>query len=501
MKIPRLFHNPVSYVGALIFALALLVFFFLIILDAVTPHAQAPYASLILFIVVPAFMMSGLALIPIGWLAARRRLRRTGHYWIEQYPVIDLNDRHQRTLLAAVVVGGIFLLFLSAFGSYHAYEATESVAFCGTLCHNVMEPEHTAYLNSPHARVRCVDCHVGPGAEWYVKSKMSGLYQVYAVLLDKYPRPIPVPIHNLRPAQETCEQCHWPEKFFEGQLRRQMHFLSDDENTPWEINLLIKTGGGSPRGGQQGGIHWHMNVENEVTYIATDEQRQQIPWVKLTNRRTGQVTEFMSTESPLTDEQRASGRANTMDCMDCHNRPTHIYRAPANSINVALAAGRIDRTLPAVRRTGMELLTGEYETAEQAAQAIETGLLQFYRDNHPELLESKRESIAAAVAALQNIYRVNFFPRMKVRWDVYPDNIGHMMFPGCFRCHDGLHQSKDGKVISKECSLCHTIEAQGPPDGLKFTNSRNGLEFEHPVDIGTDWLDSPCNDCHTGGPV
>ncbi len=500
MKIPRRFHNPITYVGALVFSLGLFAFFFLLIFEFFSREPSA-YGSLVTFIAVPAVMLGGLSLVPVGWLLARRRERRTGQEWIPRFPILDLNDPHQRTFVGAILVGGVFLLFLSAFGSYQAFEATESVAFCGTLCHTVMEPEHTAYLQSPHARVRCVDCHVGEGAEWYVKSKMSGLYQVYSVLFDKYPRPIEVPIANLRPAQETCEQCHWPEKFFEAQERRQKHFLSDDENTPWEIDLLIKTGGGGVGSGQAGGIHWHMNVQNKIEYIATDRKRQEIPWVRVTDRRSGQVTEYESTQKPLSSEERAKAEIRVMDCMDCHNRPTHIYRAPANSINVALSMGRLDRTLPALKRRGMELLTEDYEDTDSAVTAIDAGLHEFYEEEYPEIARTRKTQIDQAVETLQQIYRSNFFPAMKVRWDAYPDNIGHMMFPGCFRCHDDEHESKDGKVVSKDCTLCHSIEAQGPPDQLKFASDRKGLEFEHPVDIGTDWKDSPCNDCHTGGPV
>jgi nitrate/TMAO reductase-like tetraheme cytochrome c subunit len=491
-------HNPYSYAGGLIAALALLIFFFLIILDALSPSARAPYASLIMFMVVPAIMMFGLALVPLGWIMARRRLRRTGKEWIEKFPVIDFNEPYQRVVVGLVVVAGIFLLFLSAFGSYKAYESTESVGFCGTVCHTPMEPEYTAYSNSAHARVRCVDCHVGPGAEWYVRSKLSGLYQLYAVALNKYPRPIPVPITSLRPAQETCEQCHWPEKFFEGQQIRQVHFLPDEENTRWEIDLLIKTGGGSPNGSRRGGIHWHMNNEHRIDYIATDAQHLQIPWVRSTDRQTGRAIEFMSTQAELTEQQRGASIVRTMDCMDCHNRPTHVYRAPAQLINTALASGTIDASLPEIKATGVQLLTGEYDNTEAALLAISDGLQNFYAEQHPEVAKSKRDAITKAIAELQRMYRLNFFPHMKVRWDTYPDNIGHLMFPGCFRCHDGMHQSKDGAVISKDCRLCHNIMAQGKPGAIAHATTRDGLDFEHPIDIGTAWQDGPCNACHTG---
>jgi len=236
-RLPRLLHNRLSYAGTAIAVLALILFVFLFVLHSFTGAAQAPYAGLIIFIFVPAVLILGLVLVPVGMLVEWRRLRRTGVRSIPRFPIVDLNDASQRNAVAMFAVGSMLLLFLSVFGSFQAYEATESVSFCGTLCHAVMAPEFTAYENSPHARVRCVDCHVGPGADWYVKSKLSGSYQVYAVLFDKYPRPIPAPISSLRPAQQTCEQCHWPKQFFGGQQKKMVHFLPDENNTRWEINL------------------------------------------------------------------------------------------------------------------------------------------------------------------------------------------------------------------------------------------------------------------------
>ena len=241
-----------------------------------------------------------------------------------------------------------------------------------------------------------------------------------------------------------------------------------------------------------------MNIDNLVEYIATDDKRQEIPWVRMTNRKTGKVTEYMSTETPLTDEQKAAATIRTMDCMDCHNRPTHIYRAPRVSVNVAMTNGRIDPTLPAIKRVAVEQLTGDYDSTEAAATAIHDGIMTFYREEHPEVAASRGAAIAAAIAEVQQIYGRNFFPKMKVRWDTYPDNIGHFMFPGCFRCHDGLHQSADGQSISKNCEQCHTILAQGPPDKLAHAQDRGGLTFEHPIDIGTAWEEMLCHQCHTG---
>jgi hypothetical protein len=500
MRFPRLVHNRLSYLGVTIATLALVVFGFLVFLHTVTGAAQAPYAGLVIFVFVPAVLLFGLVLIPIGMFFQWRYWKRTGTVSIPRFPVIDLNDPAYRNATAVFVAGSVLILFLTIFGSFEAYESTESVTFCGALCHQVMRPEYTAYQNSPHARVRCVDCHVGPGADWYVKSKLSGLYQVYAVTFNLYPRPIPVPISSLRPAQQTCEQCHWPKQFFGGQQKQLVHFLPDEQNTRWEVNLMIKTGGGSPATGQTEGIHWHMNIANRVQYIASDEKRQHIPWVRIANLKTGTASTFVSTEAPLSEEDVARANIRTMDCMDCHDRPTHIFRSPSYAVNIALETGKIDAALPFIKKNGVELLAQEYDSTDAAMDAIKEGVTKFYQDKYPELLRTRADAISAAVSTLQEIYRQNFFPRMKVRWDVYPDNIGHLMFSGCYRCHDGLHARADGKVITKDCRACHTILAEGKPEqqALEYSAEPGGLAFQHPEDIGGVWQEMKCNECHTG---
>jgi hypothetical protein len=311
-----------------------------------------------------------------------------------------------------------------------------------------------------------------------------------------YPQPIPTPIKNLRPARETCEQCHWPDKFHGSQERVFDHYMADEQNTRWPIRMLIKTGGGSKEAGIAEGIHWHMNIANRVEYIARDATRQDIPWVRITDTRTGESREYASTDSPLTEEERAGAEVRVMDCMDCHNRPSHIYRSPKYSMNAAMEAGRIDATLPAVKRLGIEVLSAQYPSTADAMRAIEQALTSFYREQHPEVERDRGPAVARAVSEIQQIYRTNQFPEMKVRWDTYADNIGHLVFPGCYRCHDGNHQSPDGTAITHACTACHTIAAQGKPEALEFATSVDGLTFAHPIDIGDAWQVMKCSDCH-----
>lgn len=495
-KLPALVHNVVSYVGTTIAGLAFTAIVFLLIFTTLAPSRPAPYASLVIFVALPAVMIFGLLLIPIGMGIEWRHVRRTGRRSIPRFPVLDFNQAAQFNAFLIFVVVTVILLFLSVFGSYQAFEATESVAFCGTTCHTVMEPEYVTYKNSPHARVRCVDCHVGAGAGWYIRSKISGLYQVYAVTFDKYPRPIPGTIAELRPAQETCEQCHWPAKFFGSQQKRIVHYLNNEENTAWEIRLLLKVGGMEAFGQQGHGIHWHMNIANRIEYIAADEERQQIPWVRVVNKATGESTEYVSTDNPPSADLLATGERRTMDCMDCHNRPSHILRSPNQAMDQAIQAGDIDPTLPAIKQTGVALLKAEYETVPAALTAIETGITAYYNDNHPEVLAKRGGDVKSAIAAMKTIYRKNFFPEMKARWDVYPNNIGHMNFSGCFRCHDGSHKAPDGKLIDTSCTACHVISGQGKVDQMQFSSEPDGLPFEHPEDIGDMMETMKCVDCH-----
>ena len=389
MKLPPLVHNRLSYVGGALALLALAAIVFLLILTAVTGGGEKPYAGLIIFILLPAVLLLGLCLIPAGMLIERRHLRRTGVYSIPRFPVLDFNNPPERTAALIFVFGSVMLLSLSVFGTFEAYEATESVAFCGSTCHTAMEPEKVAHQRSPHARVRCVECHVGSGAEWYFKSKLSGAHQLWAVATDSYPRPIPVPIESLRPARETCEHCHWPGEHANVQrLKTRIAFLPDEANTRWEISLLVNVGGGTF--GQPGaGIHWHLNPANRVEYIASDEQRQKIPWVRVTDTSTGKVTEYNSTEEPLSAEQIAAGSMRVMDCLDCHNRPSHKFEPPDAAVDEAILSGGIDPSLPGIKAAATELLVPEYGTVAEAEAAIEKGLQDYYAKNHPEVIDQR----------------------------------------------------------------------------------------------------------------
>ena len=485
VKRPSLSRNPISAIGAVIAFVALTNTIFLVYIDSRQIHPN-PYLGILAWVVAPAILSFGILVFLAGLLIERRRRRTRAPEAIPEYPRVDLNIRRTRMIL--ISTGAFLILFVTAsvIGSYQAYHYTESNEFCGTACHKPMHPEYTAYHVSPHARVDCVECHVGGGAQWYVRSKLTGSHQLYALITNKYPRPIPTPVENMRPATETCEQCHWPEKFFGTQLKVFNHFQYDETSTPQEVRLLVKTGGGSAASGLTGGIHWHMNLASEVTYIATDRQRQDIPWVRIKDRG-GRVTEYLREGSKLTAAQIAAAPKRRVDCIDCHSRPAHNYVSPDRAVDRALLAGTIDRSLPFAKQQAVAVLSKEYSTTPQAVTAIARDFSAYYQKNYPAVVQSKSASIKRSSDTLRQIFQNTRFPEMSVDWRSHRDNVGHLYSLGCFRCHDDQHVSPDGKRISKECTLCHTV--------LGDTAT---AEFQHPVDLG-DLRNFNCSDCHTGG--
>jgi len=408
--------------------------------------------------------------------------------------VIDLNDPKQRRMITLFSAGAVLLLFMSAFGSYKAYEFSDSDEFCGEMCHEVMAPEYTAYLSSPHSRVGCVTCHIGSGAAWFVRAKISGAYQVYSVLFKKYSKPIPTPVHNLRPAEGTCEQCHSPEHFFSEIRREFTYYLYDEKNTKSSLSMLLKIGGGSSQYGRAEGIHWHMNISNKIEYIHTDEIRDDIPWVKQTNSD-GTVKIFKKRNYKGDFSELPQENLRTMDCIDCHNRPSHIYHPTDKAVNLSMSLGRIDESLPYIKSLAVNTLEDNYSSKENGLDSIAITINDFYSDNYHSVAEENGEKISRAIEEVQKIYDRNFFPGMKVSWRGFPNHISHLYDSGCFRCHDGEHFTDDGEMIRRDCNLCHTIISQQTSDGRNLV-SMGGIDFVHPEDLGTDVKDLICVECH-----
>jgi NapC/NirT cytochrome c family protein len=446
-------RHPLSIAGVALVTLSAVVFLFVLLLDMFGLHTN-PYLGIVFFLILPAFFVLGLLMIPAGLFLERRRRARG----LEplQLPRIDLNDPvHRRGVLAVTVLTLVNVLIVSL-AAYKGIEFMDSPQFCGQVCHTVMEPEFVAYQDGPHSRVRCVDCHIGPGAPWFVKSKLDGTRQVLAVMRGTYSRPIASPVHNLRPARDTCEQCHWPEKFHGDKVEVVREYANDEKNTESVTRLMVHVGGGSERMGIATGIHWHMNVANEIEYVATDAKRQVIPYVRLKDRQ-GNVREYRA--AGVTDAQLATGERRQMDCMDCHNRPSHPFSAsPERAVDAAMARGEIPRSLPFARREAVAALKAPYDSRAAAEDQIARRLRGFYGQNYASLAPSHGQEIDQLVRGAQRVYGRNVFPAMKVSWGAHENNLGHTDAPGCFRCHDDQHKTPDGRVIKQDCDLCHDIQ-------------------------------------------
>jgi hypothetical protein len=494
MKLPDSAYNKTTVFGSVIAIVTLFIILVLFLFSAFAPSGN-PYLGIFTFMILPGVLIFGLILIPIGMYFRAKKLKLQKEVPAEKWMIIDLNNRRHRNAVMIFAVGTIIFFILSGIGSYEAYHYTESVEFCGLTCHKVMEPEYTTYQKSTHARVACAECHVGSGASWYVKSKISGLYQVYSVIFHKYPQPIPTPITSLRPARETCEKCHWPQKFYPHKLVYEKHFLSDEKNTEWNINLSLKTGPSHDSKGLSEGIHWHINPNVKIEYIASSK-RDTIPWVRYVNLATGDTTIYKDPENPIDEQGMKVASTRLMDCMDCHTRPSHNYLTPQRFIDNAMAGGDVPTDLPQIKKVTMDILKDSYSTLDTAEQVIKSTIDNFYKANYPDIASSKQAMVDQAVKGTINGYKQNIFPYMKASWDAYPDQIGHLVYNGCFRCHNGTHVSDKGKTISKDCNLCHDILTQGRADSLQYTTIDKALEFRHPVDIKDTWKTSLCSECH-----
>jgi hypothetical protein len=420
---------------------------------SLTGFEGGPYFGLLAFLVLPGAFVAGLLLIPAGAWLERRRVARGGQAAL---PVFDLNDRtvrHKALWIAGLTVVNVIIV---AVATYHGVHAMESPAFCGS-CHTVMDPEFSAYSRSPHQRVRCVECHIGPGASWFVKSKLSGAWQLVSVALHLYPSPIPTPVENLRPARDTCEQCHWPTKFVGDRLKIITHHEDDEVSTPRRTVLLLKVGGLRASGGQ--GIHHHVSPGVEVRYLA-DARREAIGTVEV-QRSDGARKTYLPKGGAGPTAPGPGVAWRTMDCIDCHNRPTHQFRSAEWEVDEAIETGRLDRSLGFVRREGLKALRGEYASPAEARAGILEALTAFYRREMPDVLAFRRAEVEEAAGVLAEAWARNVWPQMKIGWGTYPSQLGHVATAGCFRCHDEEHATAGGAALSQDCGLCHTLLAEG----------------------------------------
>ena len=483
------FRNPLSVAGLMAMVCAGTFHLGLFLIDA-SHTVHNPYLNIWFYIVAPPIVFAGLGLALVGAWRMRRQARQGKG---------KLGGASAALSWKGVAgVGSVTLLLLMPFfglTSYKGYKYTETVEFCGATCHVPMGPVFTAYQNSPHARVECAACHIGEGASWYVRSKFSGTRQVFATLLDSFERPIDTPIKNLRPARETCERCHWPEKAFGSKVVDLPHYATDEANSRRPLSMILKTGGGDPEQVEVRGIHWHFLASHRTEYVAVDHKRQDIPWVRVTTDKGVRVfrNDGLSADAPPPE-----GELRVMDCLDCHNRPAHKYRTPDQLANGMLSNGFLDQSLPFVKREAARLMAARYEDTPTAQAAIIEGLHEFYAENYPDIATGRAADVDAAADYIADSFAHNIFPEMRTDWRSHADNIGHKYVLGCFRCHDDEHRTDAGEKISRDCALCHDFLEHEEESGTQVL-VRGG--YRHPFELGEAHEKLSCNACHDGGPT
>jgi nitrate/TMAO reductase-like tetraheme cytochrome c subunit len=460
---PSLFfgNNPISLAGGAITTASGVTMISYWLVELIGHPNANPYLGIIFFLILPALFILGLALIPVGIFFRRRALRKAEQI-PSVFPKIDFNDRIFRHGIDIVLVATIVNLLVVSIASYRGAAYMDSPQFCGQSCH-VMHPEFTAYKISAHSHVPCVECHIGTGVSSYFEAKINGTKQLVEVsthpfahiapkLIPDYPTPIDSPVKNLRPARDICEACHTPAKFVGEKLLVKSSFADDEKNTETQSVVVLHLGGQDSLSHLTGihGVHL-----GHIEYIATDPTRTTIPWVERTNPDGSKSTYVSSTLKGA----QPQGERRVMDCIDCHNRASHTFTTAEEGLNRLMAEGAVSPSLPWVHKEGLVLLKADYASQDDASAKIPVQLEAFYRSGNPEVLTTKADLVKRAGQELVMLYSQNVFPEMKVTWGTHPNHIGHMTYPGCFRCHDGDHNAKDGTSITQDCAACHNLLA------------------------------------------
>ena len=444
-KRTALLRHPLAIAGVVVTTVSAVIFIALVI-SVLAGLFDNPYEGLLVFVLVPAVFLLGLLLIPLGMWLEWRRLQKHPET-TRDWPIIDLRiPATRRWVLLVAVLTTVNVLIVTIAGK-GAVRWMDSPEFCGQTCHLPMHPQFTAWQNAPHSEVTCTQCHVGEGARALVHYKMAGARQLYHVITNQIPKPIPA-VADMRPARETCGTCHWEKRDLGTVVSVLKSYGDDAENSETLTTLEMLVGGPDRKTSSGRSIHWHANPDVRIEFVSTDVERQTIPYVKVTGQD-GTVTEYKA--EGATDAQVAGGQRRVMDCIDCHNVAAHrIAATPELAVDEAMAAGTISRSLPFIRREAVKLVKASHNTQDEGAAAIDKELRSFYTGQTVD-----PEQLARAIRNVQTVYRRNVFPPMKVTFGVYPDNIGHINSSGCFRCHDGGHTAPDGKVIGADCEYCH----------------------------------------------
>jgi hypothetical protein len=455
--------NPLGRVGVVLTTSSCITFVVLQ-LAMITGVVTNAYVGLIVYLLFPSLFVVGLILIPFAWWRQLRSSGLTADELLERRFGQDqvqagLLGSHLMKTVGLLTLGNVIFLGLASAKMLHFMDGPE---FCGTACHSVMSPEWTTYQASPHARVACVDCHVGEGLGALVDSKLNGAWQMVSAAFDLYDRPISTPVHQLRPARETCERCHWPDKFYGSRLQTRVEFANDERSTPRYTTLNIKIDAGHAG---DSGVHWHVLEGVEVRYASIDDERETMLWVE-SRRPDGSWRRWRNTAATAVTGE--TGHVRVMDCVDCHNRATHIYQDPGRAVDAAIHLGEIDRSLPFIRREAVAAITVDYPDREAGLEGIRNAIEGFYRHEYPRQAARWSRQIDQAVAVLHRVYLRNVHHVMNIGWGAYPSLLGHQESDGCFRCHTPTMVADDGEWVTDDCTVCHSILANDEADPFAY---------------------------------
>lgn len=457
--------NSIGRVGAALTTSSFIIFIFVELLRIMGAVTNA-YIGLITYLLFPVLFVIGLIMIPIGWRKyVREKDVETDELLTDSFEQENVEggvfgSKLVQTILWLTLLNIVFLALISI----RMLHFMDQPTFCGTACHKVMNPEWVTYQQSPHARVKCVECHVGEGAGALIDSKINGMWQIISLTFSLYEKPIPTPVKNLRPAKETCEKCHWPEKFSGNRLKTIIHYGMDETNTPKYTTLNIKIGSGEP--GYETGSHWHVSKGNKIVYQPANEKRNEIKWVEL-HSADGSYKRFVN-HAEVEEDFYKEEKEREFDCIDCHNRATHIYETPENAIDEKIRRGEIDSRIPFIKREALAAITKDYADKESGLDYIHIRLENFYLDNYPNSYSTQQSLYDGAFKAVEEIYKRNIYPGMGIEWNSYPSNIGHRNSQGCFRCHNRYMTDEAGEAISSDCTLCHSILANEDDEPFKY---------------------------------
>ena len=460
--IKLLARSRVSMAGSVVATLIFPVLIVSIFLD-MQGVVNNPYFAFLIYMVMGPLFLAGLATVAVGVLFFKDH-EEIGIFTIEYIrEQLTMPGRFIRIRRLIYFSTGLFLFTATVIWlvSYTGFKYTETTGFCGQFCHSVMEPEYITYQNSPHSRIACVDCHISGSSDLVTRSKMSGLKMIYATVFDDFERPLKNPEHPLRPSREVCEQCHRPEVFHGDKLYIKDIFLPDEHNTHVQTVLLMRVGAGGFREHTAGGIHWHVSPTHQVYYQAGENDDDPFGRIKLIDHDGS--TQIFDRQS-RNDQPSANTEFRLMDCMDCHNRPTHVFLSPGEALDRKMSVGVIPRDLPFIKKVALEVIQVQYPDKVQARKKIAATIEAWYRKNEPEVYRLRYADLEKAANGAFKAWSENVFPQMAIGWGTYQSNIGHRDDEhGCFRCHQDDYKTEAGREISSNCDLCHYILADREP--------------------------------------